>query len=91
MLKQKKVPQRMCLGCRQMEPKKELIRIVRNKEGEFAIDFTGKKPGRGAYICNSLDCFKKLKKARGIERNYGCQVDAELYDQLEKELERGGD
>lgn len=77
---------RMCLGCREMKPKRELIRIVMNKEGEISLDMTGKKPGRGAYICNSAECAAKLKKSHGIERNYGCQVDASVYDNIERAL-----
>lgn len=76
----------MCLGCREMKPKRELIRIVMNKEGEIALDFTGRMPGRGAYICNSKKCADKLKKGHGIERNYGCKVDPEIYDDIERKL-----
>ena len=84
--KEKKVPMRMCLGCREMKPKRELIRIVMNKDGEISLDFTGKLPGRGAYICNSAECVKKLKKSHGIERNYGCSVQPEIYDSIERKL-----
>lgn len=76
----------MCLGCREMKPKKELIRIVMNKENEIALDFTGKMPGRGSYICNSKECMAKLRKTHGIERNYGCQVEPKIYDMLERKL-----
>ena len=58
---------RMCLGCQEMKPKKELIRVVKNKENEISIDFTGKKPGRGAYICRSLSCFEKARKGKGLK------------------------
>ena len=78
---------RMCLGCREMKPKRELIRIVMNKEGEIALDFTGRMPGRGAYICNSKECATKLKKINGIEKNYGCKVDPEIYENIERKLE----
>lgn len=77
---------RMCLGCREMKPKKELIRIVMNKEGEISLDFTGKSAGRGAYICNDIQCAVKLKKIHGIEKNYGCPVDPEIYDEIERKL-----
>ena len=77
---------RMCLGCREMKPKKELIRIVMNKEGSIQLDFTGKAQGRGAYICKCKACAAKLKKSRGIEKNFGCQVPIEIYDGIEKEL-----
>lgn len=84
--KVKKIPMRMCLGCREMKPKRELIRIVMNKDGVISLDMTGKLPGRGAYICNSAACAAKLKKTRGIDRNYGCKVDEEIYDSIERAL-----
>ena len=86
MTKTKKIPMRMCLGCREMKPKKELIRIVMNKEGAVFLDFTGKASGRGAYICKSKACITKLKKSRGIEKNFGCQISSSIYDGIEKEL-----
>ena len=76
----------MCLGCREMKPKKELIRIVLNKESGIALDFTGKAAGRGAYICKSTACFAKLKKAHGIEKNFGIAVPDDIYQNIEKEL-----
>lgn len=76
----------MCLGCREMMPKRELIRIVMNKEGEISLDFTGKLPGRGAYICNNVQCVAKLRKTHGIERNYSCNVAPEIYDEIERKL-----
>jgi len=84
--KTKKIPMRMCLGCRQMMPKKELIRIVLNKESGIALDFTGKAAGRGAYICKNTACFSKLKKSHGIEKNFGVSVSPEIYDEIEKGL-----
>lgn len=86
MAKMKKVPMRMCLGCREMKPKRELIRIVMNKDGEISVDVTGKLAGRGAYICNSAECAAKLKKVHGIERNFGCKADAAIYDDIERAL-----
>ena len=77
---------RMCLGCRQMKPKKELLRIVMNKDGVVSLDFTGKSSGRGAYICNDATCVKKLVKAHAIEKNFGCAVNPEVYEQIEKEI-----
>ncbi len=77
---------RMCLGCREMKPKRELIRIVMNKEGQISLDFTGRMPGRGAYICNSAICAGKLRKIHGIEKNYGCSVDTAIYDEIERKL-----
>lgn len=69
-----------------MKPKRELIRIVMNKDGEIALDFTGRMPGRGAYICNSKECADKLKRSNGIERNYGCKVSPDIYDDIERKL-----
>ncbi len=85
-MKAKKVPLRMCLGCGEMLPKKSLIRVVKNKEGEISLDFVGKKPGRGAYICRSADCFAKMRKAKRLERAFGSAVPDEVYEKLEKEL-----
>ena len=67
-MKQKKVPMRMCLGCGEMKPKKELIRVVRNKEGETSLDLTGRKAGRGAYICKDIECFRKARKKESSGR-----------------------
>lgn len=90
-LKQKKVPMRMCLGCQEMKPKKELIRVVKNKENEISVDFTGKKAGRGAYICKNIECFRKAKKAKRFERAFETSISEEIYNTLEKELEEGND
>ena len=68
------------------EPKKEMVRIVRSPEGEFSVDFTGKKPGRGAYICHKRECFDKAKKSHGLERSFKSPIDAAVYDLLEREL-----
>lgn len=78
---------RMCLGCQQMKPKKELIRIVRNKEGETSVDFTGKKPGRGAYICRCVPCFEKARKGKRLERTFEAPISEEIYEVLKKQLE----
>lgn len=88
-MKQRKIPMRMCLGCQEMKPKKELIRIVRNKENEISVDFTGKKPGRGAYICKSTTCFEKAAKTKKIERTFETPVSDEIYDLLKKQLVDG--
>ena len=82
----KKTPVRMCLGCGEMKPKKELIRAVKSPEGEISIDLTGKKSGRGAYICRSTECFRKARKARRFEKSFSCQISEEVYDSMEKEL-----
>lgn len=77
----------MCLGCQQMKPKKELIRIVRDKEGNTSIDFTGKMSGRGAYICRSLECFEKAKKGRRFEKAFETKIDDAIFDSLKQQLE----
>lgn len=83
----KKIPLRQCLGCREMKPKKELIRVVRSPEGEVSLDFKGKKPGRGAYLCPQQDCLTKAKKAKALERAFGASLPADLYDALAQEME----
>lgn len=85
-MQQRKVPMRMCTGCGEMKPKKEMVRIVRNAEGEISLDITGKKPGRGAYICNDPECLKKAKKAKRLEKAFQCVVPDEIYANLEKEF-----
>lgn len=82
----RKVPLRKCTGCNEMKPKKELVRVVKNKENEVFLDLTGKKAGRGAYVCKSLECLKKARKIRGLERMLSCKIPDEVYDQMEKEL-----
>lgn len=89
MQKQRKIPMRQCLGCREMLPKRELIRVVRAPdEGGISLDFKGKAPGRGAYFCGRPECLKKMRKARALERAFGCAVPPEVYDALEKQLEQ---
>ena len=83
----KKVPMRKCTGCQEMKNKKELIRVVRSDTGEFSLDFTGKKSGRGAYICRSMECFEKASKNKGLERSFKTAVPKEVYDELKKQLE----
>ena len=90
MQKQKKIPQRQCLGCREMKPKPELLRVVRSPEGELSLDFKGKAPGRGAYLCGKPECLKKARKSRAIERALSVAVPEEVYDQLEQQMEQEG-
>lgn len=85
-MKVKKIPQRMCTGCMEMKPKKELIRIVKNKDGEVSIDVTGKKPGRGAYICRNIECLEKAVKQKRLEKNLEKKIDDELYTKLKDEI-----
>lgn len=86
---QKKVPMRQCLGCREMKPKRELIRVVRSPEGEISLDFKGKASGRGAYVCPDAQCLKKAVKARALERAFSCQIPQEIYDKLNEQMEAG--
>ncbi len=83
----KKIPLRMCTGCGEMKPKKELVRVVRSKEGEISLDLTGRKAGRGAYVCPKPECLKKARKTRRIERSLDVKIPDELYDAMEKEME----
>ncbi len=85
-MKVKKIPQRMCTGCMEMKPKKELIRVVKNKENEISIDLHGKKPGRGAYICRNIDCLEKAVKTKRLERNLETKISEEIYDKLKEEV-----
>lgn len=86
-LKTRKIPQRMCLGCQESHPKKELIRIVRSPEGEYSVDATGKKPGRGAYICPKQECFEAARKSRGLERSFKNAIDPAVYEALAQQLQ----
>lgn len=83
---EKRVPQRKCVGCGEMIGKKGAVRVVRDKDGNFSVDPTGKKSGRGAYICSDMKCLDLARKGRKLERSFKCQVPAEIYDELEKEL-----
>lgn len=86
----KKFPQRQCIGCGEMKNKKEMIRILKTPEGEFTLDATGRKNGRGAYLCPSSDCLKKAIKSRGLERSFKMAIPKEVYETLEKEMEHLG-
>ena len=86
MMKTKKIPMKMCLGCGEMKPKRELIRVVKSKEGDISLDLTGKKSGRGAYICKSVECFEKARKARKFERSFSCMISEDIYNSMEGEL-----
>ena len=90
-VKSKKIPERRCVGCGVSFPKKELIRVVRSKDGEVSLDFTGKKAGRGAYLCKSADCFKKAVRAKRFENNLDCTIPAEVYERLAAELTEYGE
>ena len=82
----KKIPLRQCVGCGEMRSKKELIRVLKTEEG-FILDFTGKKNGRGAYICRNAECLKAAKKSKGLDRSFKMAVSDDVYDSLTKEIE----
>ena len=88
MAKERKIPMRMCLCCREMKPKRELVRVVLNKEGQISVDLTGKAAGRGAYLCREAECVAKLRKSRALDRGFSRAVDDAVYEQLQKELSR---
>ena len=85
-MQQKRIPMRKCTGCNEMKPKKELVRVVKSPEGEISLDLTGKKSGRGAYICRSMDCLRAARKARRLERAFACTIPDDVYDAMEREL-----
>ncbi|MBO5165999.1 MAG: YlxR family protein [Lachnospiraceae bacterium] len=82
----KKIPLRQCIGCGEMKSKKEMMRILKTPEGPIVLDITGKKNGRGAYLCMSADCLKKARKNKGLERSFKMSIPDEVYEELEKEF-----
>lgn len=86
MAKIKKIPQRQCAGCQQVKNKKDMIRVLHTADGEFIIDSTGKKSGRGAYICPDIECLNKAIKNKGLERSFKQAVPKEIYESLQREL-----
>ena len=85
-MKEKKIPMRMCVGCREMKPKKELLRVVKSPEGQVSIDVTGRKPGRGAYVCKSAQCLEKAIRQRQLERAFECALSEETKESLNQTL-----
>lgn len=85
-MKAKKVPLRMCTGCGEMFDKRTLVRVVKSPQGEVSLDLTGKKAGRGAYVCNNLDCLKKARKKKAFERAFQMQIDEDVYNKMEEEM-----
>ena len=83
---QKKIPMRTCIACREEKSKREMLRVVKNAEGEIRLDFSGKLPGRGAYICDSAACIAKLRKGKLLNRNFSCDVPEEIYLRIEEEF-----
>ena len=88
-MQMRKVPMRMCTGCGQMKPKRELVRVVKSQDGEIALDLTGTKAGRGAYVCRDIECLQKARKARRLEKAFSCRIPDEVYDRMEEELQSG--
>ena len=86
---QKKIPMRQCMGCRERKPKKELIRVVRSPDGTVSLDFKGKAPGRGAYLCPKSECLKKAVRSKSLDRNLEVTVPAEVLEALSLEMEAG--
>lgn len=86
----KTTPIRKCVGCNERKPKKELIRVVRNKEGQISIDLTGKANGRGVYLCNDVNCFEKVRKSKKLNQAFKTNVSNEVYDKLETEIKNNG-
>jgi len=82
----KKIPMRQCVGCGEMMPKGELIRVLRTAEGEITLDATGRKNGRGAYVCNKAECLAKMVKTKALERSFKTKIPSEIYEQLETEF-----
>ena len=86
---QKKIPMRQCVGCREMRPKKELVRVVKSPEGAISLDFRGKAPGRGAYLCPNSECLKRARKSRARERALDTAIPESVYEEMEKEMANG--
>lgn len=85
-MQQKRIPLRKCTGCGEMKPKRELVRIVKSPENDISLDSTGKKAGRGAYLCPNQACLTAARKARRLEKAFSCQIPDAVYAQLEEEL-----
>lgn len=83
----KKIPLRQCIGCGQMKGKKEMMRVIKTPEGEVVLDVTGKKNGRGAYLCQQEECLKMAMKNKGLERSFKMSIDKQIYEKLQKEYE----
>lgn len=82
----KKIPSRQCVGCGEMKEKREMLRVIKTPEDTIVLDFTGKKNGRGAYLCHCAECFRKAVKSKALERSLKIAIPAEVYEELEKEL-----
>lgn len=84
--KVKKIPMRQCLGCNEHKPKSEMLRVVRSPDGEISLDFTGKKSGRGAYLCHDIKCLRRVRKSKRLGSTLGVEIPEEVYDDMEKEM-----
>ena len=85
-MKPRKIPMRMCVGCREMKPKKELLRVVKPQDGDAHIDRVGKAPGRGAYVCDDIECLRKARKTKALERALECRIEDSVFDELEQQI-----
>lgn len=85
-IKPRKIPMRMCVGCREMKPKMELLRVVKPQDGDAHIDRVGKAPGRGAYVCDDIECLRKARKTRALERALECKIEETVFDALEAQI-----
>ncbi len=88
-MKSKKIPLRKCIGCGEMKPKSELVRVVKNKENEISVDLKGKANGRGAYVCKDIECFENAEKSRRLQRALQTNIPEEVYRKLEEEIKNG--
>lgn len=86
----KKIPMRQCIGCGEMKSKKDMLRVIKTAEGDLSLDTTGRKNGRGAYLCKDRECFLKARKSKGLERSFQMKIPDEVYEQLEKEFDQIG-
>lgn len=91
MPKVRRIPQRQCVGCREMKDKKALIRVVKSPEGVISLDEKGRMPGRGAYVCTDVECLRRARKSRALERAFETQIPPEVYDAMERQLGGGAD
>jgi len=89
-MQQKRVPMRKCTGCGEMKPKRELVRVVKSPDGNVSLDLTGKKNGRGAYVCRNPLCLKAARKAKRFERAFECAIPDEVYDAMERDISTDG-
>lgn len=85
-MKPRKIPMRMCVGCREMKPKMTLLRVVKPQDGDARIDRVGKAPGRGAYVCDNIECLRKARKTKALERALDCRIEDSVFDELEKQI-----